>query len=141
MGSMAVRNTHEIVGSDVEDAVEVVRDRVDDILFAAVEYDSESFNVLYAHEETVKFYGNETAMLEHFGRIHDYVNIDFAEVDLFTESLFPEADRVDYLTTRMNHLKLVRVYSGRQGVLLGLHPDEEVGPLAGPLIEAMEAGQ
>lgn len=134
---MAVTNTREIVGFEVEETVEMIRDQVDRTLYTVVEYDSDSFNVLFANEATVDLYDDEGAMMEHFERIHDYVNVDFAEIDLFTESLFPEAGRVDYLTTTMDHLKLVRVYSGRQGVLLGLTPDEPVEPLVGPLLDAM----
>lgn len=141
VGSMAVTNQREIVGGEVAEAVEVIRDRVDGPLYSVVEYDAGSFNVLYASDETVAAYEDEAAMLEHFGRVHDYVNVDFAEMDLFVGSLFPEADRVEHLTTSMDDLKLVRVYNDRQGVLLGLTPTEPVEPLVRPLLDAMGVGE
>ncbi|MFB6171173.1 MAG: hypothetical protein ABEJ23_01470 [Haloarculaceae archaeon] len=134
-------NSREIVAFEIEEAVEVIRERARDPVFAVVEYDADDFNVLYASDLTVANYEDEAAMLDHFQRIHDYVNVDFAEIDLFVNSLFPAAERVDYLTTRMDHLKLVRVYDGRQGVLLGVAPDEPVEPLVEPLFDAMGVAQ
>lgn len=135
---MSVTNAREIVEFDVESALATARERVEGELYAAVEYDSEGFNVLYASDTTVEGYEDEAAMREHFQQIHDYVNVDFTEIELFTGALFPEADRVDYLTTTMDYLKLVRVYRGRQGVLLGLDPDEPVEPLVRPFLDAMD---
>lgn len=93
-----------------------------------VEYDAERFNVLYASEETLGRYDDEDHMREHFGRLHQYVHLDFTEAELFTDDLLPAADRVEYFVTGTDFATLVRFYRPGQaaGLFIALDPDAPV---------------
>lgn len=127
----------EILDIDVDDVIEAVRSRADGPVYSISEFDAEDFNVIHLAEVTYELYEDEAAMEEHFAEIHGYVNVDFTERDLFAEALFPMAERVDYLVTRMDYLTIVRIYDGQQGLFMALDPDEPVSPLAGIVLEAM----
>lgn len=120
----------EIVTFDVEPVVEAALDAVDGPLYSLVEFDLESWNDLYVAEETLETYDSEEQMREHFDRIHGYVNLDFTEIDLFTEDLLPIADEIRYKTTAMDVMKFVRIYlAERTGLFVALDPGERVEPL------------
>jgi hypothetical protein len=134
---MPVTNQQAVLDRDLTDALATIRERVQGTLYAFTEYDAHDFNPLYVDDATVVMYEDEAAMYDHFEEIHDYVNVDFTERDLFTDTLFPVADRVEYMTTCMDYLKIVRVYRGQQGVFLGLDPGEPAVPLVEPVRAAM----
>lgn len=136
---MSVSNASEVVDFDADAALDAVRERVEGQLYAFVEYDGEAFNPLYVDEAALSFYEDREQMAAHFERIHSYVHVDFTEIEMFTDTLFPLADRVAYITTAMDYMTFVRVYDGRQGVFLALEPDEPVQPLV-DAIEAVVAG-
>lgn len=77
----------------------------------------------------MSFYPDQQAMTEHFEEIHSYVNVDFTEIELFTEELFPISDRVRYLTTAFDTFTLVRIYFGEEGMFVALDPKESVEPV------------
>ena len=131
-------NPGEVVDFDAEAACEAVMDVVEGELRTFVEFDAERFNPVYVDDVTLAFYEDEAHMYEHFGRIHDYVNVDLAEIDLFVGELLPVADRVEYLVTAMDAFTLLRYYVGRQGILLGLDPDEPVEPVVEALRDATD---
>jgi hypothetical protein len=73
-------------------------------------------------------------MAAHFGRIHDYVNIDFTETELFTQDLFDVADRVRYKATGLDVMTILRVYLGDQtGLFLAIDRGDPVEPLVAEL--------
>lgn len=125
----------EIVEIDVTRAVEATG-TVDGTLHTLVEFDRDGFNTLYVSEATRAVYDSPEQMSSHFERIHNYVNIDFTEVDLFTADLFPTADRVRYKTTALDRLTLVRLYVDDQsGLLFAV----EVGDPVEPLVRELES--
>ena len=126
---MPISNPGEVVDFDAEAACEAVRATVQGELRSFVEFDTERFNPIYVDDVTLSLYEDEEHMREHFGRVHDYLNVDLAEIDLFVEELVPIADRVEYLVTALDAFKLVRFYVDRQGVFLALDPDEPVEPV------------
>jgi hypothetical protein len=128
-------NESSIAEFDADAVWRAVREAVEGQLLSFTEFDREGLNVLYAAEETLDYYGSEAEMLEHFEEIHSYINIDFTEQELFTESLFPEAEQVEYLVTALDFVKLLRVYHGDVGLYIALEPDEPILPL----VEAVRA--
>lgn len=127
--------TTEIVDFDAEAAVAAARKATEGPLYSLVEFNFEGFNYLYVAEETRALYSSESEMEEHFHRIHSYVNIDFTEIELFTEDLFPMADQVRYKTTALDVMTLVRLYvTENSGVFIALDRGEEVEPV----VEAIE---
>lgn len=136
---MSVRKTSEILGVDDEAVVEAVRAAVDGNLYSLVEFDSESFNPLYVSEQTVAMYESEAHMNDHFGEIHDYVNLDFTEIQLFTQDLLPVASRVRYMTTALDVMTLVRLYvDDRNGFFLALPPETPVEPVVAAVANAID---
>ena len=136
---MPISNPGEIVDFDAEAACDAVREAVRGELRTFVEFDAEGFNPIYVDDDTRAFYEDEEHMHEHFGRIHDYVNVDLAEIDLFVEELLPLADRVEYLVTAMDAFKLVRYYVGQQGIFLAVDADEPVEPVVDAIRRAVDA--
>jgi len=130
-------NRSTVVSFDADAALAAVLDRVDGRLFTFVEYDADGFNPLYVDEATLALYGGEERMLAHFEEIHSYVHVDFMEVEMFTDTLFPVAERVEYITTAMDYMTLVRIYHEREGVFMALEPEESVQPLTAAVGEAI----
>lgn len=114
---------------EVTEAVELLRTRAEETVFSVVRFDPDGYEPLYVAEETRAMYPDEESMDDHFAEIHDYVNVDFAELALFSEELLPAAGSVNYVTTAMDGVKILRVYAGHNGVFLALHPEEAVVPL------------
>lgn len=137
---MPVENRSEVVSFDADAALADARDAVDGTLFAFVEYDDDEFNPLYVDDATLTFYDDEHHMLAHFEEIHSYVHVDFMEMEMFVDDLFPVADRVRYITTAMDYMTLVRVYADREGVFVALAADEPVQPLVAAVERHVSAG-
>ena len=131
---MAVENASTVVGFDADAACEATRSAVSGTLRSFVEFDGEQFQPLYVDDATMAFYDDEDHMRSHFARLHSYVYLDLAEMDLFTEELFPVAERVHYITTALDLFKLVRIYHGDEGVFVAIDHDEPVTPV----VEAVE---
>lgn len=131
---MPVQNASEVVEFDADAACEAVQATVSGTLRSFVEFDGESFNPLYVDDATMSFYDDEDHMRAHFSQLHSYVYLDLTEMDLFTEELFPVAERVAYITTALDFFKLVRIYRDGDGVFVALDHDEPVQPV----VEAVE---
>lgn len=138
---MPVTSESNVVRFDADAACAAAREAVSGTLRSAVEFNSEAFNPLYVDDLTLAFYEDETEMMAHFERIHSYVNLDLAEVDLFTGELFPIAERVEYITTALDFFKMVRVYYDGEGLFLALDRDEPVTPVVKAISEALENGR
>lgn len=126
---MPVTNASAVVEFDADAACEAAQEAVSGTLRTFVEFDADSFNALYVDDVTLAFYEDEDHMRAHFSQLHSYVYLDLAEMDLFTEELFPVAERVEYITTSLDFFKLVRVYYDDQGLFLALDHDEPVEPV------------
>ena len=132
---MPVTNPASVHDVDAEVLAERLSEAVTGRLWTLVEFDEESFNVLYAPDETIGMYGSESAMREHFGEIHGFVNLDYMEMDLFTDELFPHSERVRFLASGLDLFTMVRVYVDQCGFFVGVDADEEVLPV----VETVEA--
>lgn len=128
-----IRNPTEIVEIPGEELVERIDGTVEGTLYSLVEYDITTLNVVYADEETLQFYRDRDHLLAHFDRIHSHAHRDFEQMELFLDDLFPVADRVDYIITAMDFMKLVRVYNDRNGLFIAIEPDEPVQPIIGTI--------
>ncbi|WP_435194473.1 hypothetical protein [Natronomonas sp. EA1] len=121
----------EIVDLDAEAVLDAARAATDGTLHTLIEFDRERFEILYVHESTRALYASDEEMREHFASIHEFVNLDFAEVELFTEDLLPFVDRVRYKTTAMDTATFVRLYvSESTGLFITLDPGAEAEPVA-----------
>lgn len=135
---MSLSGSSELVSFDADRAVEAVLSVAGDDVHLCVEYTAGGFNVLYADELTLSLYGDETRMQRHFSEVHDYVNIDFAEMDLF-EEIMRAAGSVRAFVTIMDHVSLVRVFTAeREGLFITLDPEADVSPVVDAAREAIE---
>jgi len=131
---MAITNASKVVSFDAGDVARAVREAATGTVRSVVEYDREEFNPLYVDDVTMSFYPDEERMYEHFEEIHSYVHVDFTEMSLFTDELFPVADDVRYLTAGFDAMTLLRVYFDDEGLFIALDPEEPVEPI----VEAVE---
>lgn len=128
----------EIVDIDAAEAVEEAA-AVEGTLHSLVEFNHRRFNTLYVSDATRGLYADEAEMMAHFEQIHDYVNIDFTEAELFTEDLFPMADRVRYKATALDVLTILRIYlDDQRGLFVAVERGDPVERLA-RRIEAVAA--
>ncbi|WP_348613159.1 hypothetical protein [Halobaculum rarum] len=117
-----------VVSFDVDAATAAIRDALDDgsDLHVVAAFTPDTYEIVYCDEFTRSLYADAEEMTEHFDRVHQYAGIDFSEIGLFVDELFPVAGGVESIATGMEHLTVVRVYSGREGLLLTLDPDANV---------------
>ncbi|MFB6354516.1 MAG: hypothetical protein ABEJ92_10575 [Halobacteriales archaeon] len=137
---MPVTNPSAVVEFDADAALEAAHETASGTLRSFVEFDGDTFNPMYVDDSTLAFYDDEDEMLDHFAQLHSYVYLDLAEIDLFTEELFPVAERVEYITTAMDFFKMVRIYRGDEGLFLALDHDEPVEPLVAAIDEGIAGG-
>lgn len=135
---MPIQAKSELVEFDADAALEAALKTVDGPIYSFVEFSVEDFHTLFVADETLAMYESREHMEEHFGRIHDYVHLDFTEIDLFTKDLLPEADEAHYIATAFDFITLVRIYQGNEGVFVAVDSDEPVGPLVDAVRSATE---
>ena len=136
---MAITNAPRVVPLEGDDMVRAVLDVADGTIQSIVEYDESEFNPLYVDEVTLALYRDEEQMHAHFEEIHSYVHVDFTEMALFTEELFPVSNDVRYLTAGFDTFTLLRVYFDNAGLFIALDPDEQVEPIVQAVEELHEA--
>ncbi|UPW00590.1 hypothetical protein M0R88_00460 [Halorussus gelatinilyticus] len=128
---MVVSEDSMLVGFDADAALAAARSVDGASVRLCVEYTPDEFHTLYADETTMALYaGDEDEMRDHFEEVHGYVHMDFTERDLFAD-LFRGAGEVRSFVTYMDHVTLVRVLVGQQGLLLTADPDTDVTELVG----------
>lgn len=131
-------NAPEVASFDVREAVDAILATAGDSVRVIVEYDTEEFNPLYVDDLTRSFYADESRMNSHFEEIHSYVHVDFTEMELFTDKLFPVANRVRYLVTSFDTFSLLRIYVGSEGLFVALDPEEPAEPIAQAVEDALD---
>ena len=131
---MPFSNGSTLATFDADAALAATRRCVQRTLCTFCEYDTEDFRPLYVDDRAIAMYDDREQMIDHFDRIHANVHMDFMQMNLFKNTLFPHAERVEYIVTAMDFLKVCRVYVGDQGLFLALDPDEPVRPI----VEAIE---
>lgn len=135
---MSATNRSKLTAFDADRVRQVVQETVSGPLHAFCEYDTESFRPLYLSDETVSIYESRDAMLEHFEKIHTNIHMDFMQSKLFRNTLFPDAERVEYITTSMDFLKILRVYVGDDGLFISVDPAEPVVPIVDAIKATVE---
>ncbi|NHN59467.1 MULTISPECIES: hypothetical protein [Halorussus] len=132
---MVVSEPSALVDFPADAALAAAREEADAAVGLCVEYTPEEFRTLYADEQTVALYGGDReAMADHFEEVHSFVHVDFTERDLFAD-IFRSAGEVRSFVTVMDHVALIRVLVGQQGLFLAVDPDADVTAL----VEAVEA--
>lgn len=136
---MAIHSESRVVSFDADAALADAKAVAGDDLHSFVEYDLEDYNVQYLSDHALDMYDDEAQAHAHFDRIHSHVHLDFTEIDLFTEALFPVSEGVEYVTTALDFLKLVRVYHDDMGVFVSLAPNVDEVPVVAAIRTHMTA--
>ncbi|WP_458188518.1 hypothetical protein [Haladaptatus sp. NG-WS-4] len=135
---MTISDSSSLVAFDADAAVAALRDTTDDAVHLCVEYDTEEFKTLYADDTTLSLYADEREMLDHFDEVLSYVHVDFMEKDLF-EDVFRAAGDVRSFVTFMDHVTLVRVLVGQEGLFFTVDPDADVTDLVETVETSIES--
>ena len=120
---MPVCNPESVYPVEATALREALSAAVEGTLRSLVEFDDEAFTVLYADDLTLSFYDSPEHMHEHFEQVHGFVNLDYSEMDLFTDELFPVSEEVRYLASGLDLFTMVRVYVGDCAYFVALDPD------------------
>ena len=126
---MSLHNPETVHDVDAVALCEALMEAIEGTLRAVLEFDDEVFNVLYAADSVCSYYGSEAAMLEHFEHVHGFVNLDYTEMDLFTDELFPASEDVHYLVSGLDLFTMVRVYVADCSYFVAIDPDEPILPI------------
>lgn len=131
----------DVVSFDVDATVEAIRGALDgeagDVHAIAV-YTPDAYELAYVDGVTRSFYDDDERMAAHFDRIHRYAGIDFSEIELFVDDLFPVAGGVEYIATGMEHLTVIRVYAGDEGVFVSAEPSIDPSAVVEAVREAVD---
>ena len=120
-------DSDEVVSFDVAAARAGVEAALEDgALHVVAPFTPDEYEVVHCDELTRSFYADDAEMTDHFDTIHRYAGIDFSEIGLFVDDLFPVGGGVEYIATGMEHLTVVRLYVDREGLLLTLDADADV---------------
>lgn len=136
---MALLQESQVVDFDADAALDAIDATDGTDVHAVVEYDVHDYRVLYLSDFALDMYEDEAQAFDHFDQIHSHVHLDFTEIDLFTDALFPVADGVKYVTTALDFLKLVRVYHDDTGLFLSLSSTTDEVPIVDTIREYMTA--
>lgn len=114
----------DIVSFDVDAAVAAIEDALDDAdaLHVVAPFTPDEYELVYVDDLTRSFYADDGEMTAHFDRIHEYAGLDFSEIGLFVDDLFPVATGVEYIATGLDYLTVVRIYTGDEGLFVSLDP-------------------
>jgi hypothetical protein len=93
-----------------------------DVLHVVAVFTPDTYELAYTDDLAKSFYPSDDEMTAHFDRIHQYAGIDFSEIGLFVDDLFPVADGLEYMVTGLDYMTLVRVYAGQEGLFLSVDP-------------------
>lgn len=133
---MPIREDAELVRFDGEAALDAALGALKGPLYSFVEFTFDGYNTMYVADETIAMYEDRDEMEEHFSQLHDYVNLDFTEIQLFTDALLPVADEVHYIATSFDYITIVRIYKDDQGLFLAVDPDESIVELVDAVRES-----
>ena len=106
-------------------------------LRTVVEYDEETYEVLYV-SEWLRDYLGEEGVEETTDDLHGYVHLDFVERDLFGR-LTPGAGAVRTHITRLENATFVRYLVGDAALFLSVDPDADLTALCAAMDEALAA--
>ncbi|GAB3685508.1 hypothetical protein GCM10028857_16150 [Salinarchaeum chitinilyticum] len=105
---MALRERSELVGFDADEACQYLLEAVGEDLLVVAEYTPEDYRLLYVGEDLEAKYGSTEAVTAAADSIHEYIDLDFRERELFLD-LYPTLEDVDGLITVADRRSVVRV--------------------------------
>lgn len=133
--------SESVVSFDVDAVIAAIEDALDDAdsLHVVAPFTPETYELAYVDDLTHSFYRDDEEMTAHFDRIHEYAGIDFSEIGLVVDDLFPIANGVEYIATGLDYLTVVRVYTGREGLFVSLDPGAEPSVVVEAMRDAVDA--
>jgi len=132
-----LRSESRLVSFGADAGVDAALDVAGPELRTVVEYTAEAFRTLYVGPAVADTYDDDADREAYFERVHSYVQLDFAERDLFEEDVFPRQGRVRTLATVMDDAVVVRILRGTEGVVLSTTPEADYAAVAEAAADAI----
>jgi hypothetical protein len=107
---MSLRQRSQLVGFDAEEATEYLLEEAGDDLLVVAEYTPEEYRLLYVGDDLESMYGSTDDVVAAADSIHEYIDLDFRERDMFLD-LYPTIENVDGLVTVADSRSVARVLS------------------------------
>lgn len=129
----------DVVSFDAAAAVEGISAALDDEddLHVVAAFTPGTYDLVHVGDLTRSVYADDEEMRAHFDRIHAYAGIDFSEIGLFVDDLFPVAEGVEYLVTGLDYLTVVRIYAGREALFVSVDTDVRPATVVDAVREAV----
>lgn len=128
---MALRNAADLVGFDADEATDHLLDEAGEAVLIVAEYTASEYRLLYVSHELEEMYGSADEVVAAADSIHEYIDLDFRERDMFLD-LYPTMEDVDGLVTVSDTRSIARVLSpGEEGLYFSVQ-------LSAPVMELLQ---
>lgn len=134
---MAIRNDSVLTDFNAAAALRAVEDHIGDDIFVCGEFTPDDFHILYISDRALEQYDDETDIWVVGDVIHEYMNVDFLEQELFNE-LYPQVTETNAFVTYTDYAAIVRVLRGNEGFYLSVDPQAPVSELVNELTTILD---
>ncbi|WP_135852666.1 hypothetical protein [Halorussus salinus] len=134
----AVSNEPHLTDFDTSSALSAVEEVAGDGLRAFVEYDDETYNLLYIAERVVQEFGDEATLEEFADRLHYNYKLDFNEREMYADLYGPLGELAAF-AVYLDDETLVRYVGEREGIYVSVEPDVSANGVVDALTETAEA--
>ncbi|MCL9814137.1 hypothetical protein [Natranaeroarchaeum aerophilus] len=134
---MAIRNDSVLTDFNATAALRAVEDRVGDDIFVCGEFTPDDFHILYVSDRALEQYDSETDIWVVGDVIHEYMNVDFLERELFND-LYPQVTETNAFVTYTDYAAIVRVLQGEEGFYLSVDPQAPVSEIVNELTAILD---
>ncbi|AGN01967.1 hypothetical protein L593_10110 [Salinarchaeum sp. Harcht-Bsk1] len=129
------------MGFDADGAVDHLLEAAGDDVLVVAEYTPGDYRLLYVSDDLEAMYGSGEAVAEAADSIHEYIDLDFRERELFLD-LYPTIDDVDGLITVATDRSVVRVVTPRdEGLYFSVPNDLDVTALLEAVVGIVEGSR
>lgn len=133
---MPLRNESVLTEFGAHDALEVIESLIEEDLLVCAEFTVEDFQLLYVSDAALERYDSETDVWVVGDVIHEYMNVDFLERELF-EELYPEVTETNAFVTYTDYAAIIRVLCGDEGFYVSVDPAAPVSEIVSALVERL----
>lgn len=133
---MPTRNDSVLTDFDAIGALDAVQSRIGEDLLVCAEFIPEDFHIIYVSDTGLDGYRNETDIWVVGDVIHEYMNIDFLERELFRD-LYPQVTETNAFVTYTDYAAIIRVLSGDEGLYLSVDPDAPVSEIVSDVTDIL----
>lgn len=134
---MPIRNDSVLTDFNAIGALQAVEDRIGDDIFVCAEFTPDDFHILYVSDTALDQYDTETDIWVVGDVIHEYMNVDFLERELFNE-LYPQVTETNAFVTYTDYAAIVRILRENEGFYLSVDPQAPVSEIVTELTTVLD---